>query len=126
MDKEEKFIEQKYGRKNPFKVPEGYFDDFASELMKQLPEEEPVSAKVVEMRPRQKKRWRSLVAVAASAVVCVMSWTVYNAIDSKQPANSPVPATAQVTDHTDYSTMDALADYTMMDNEDMYAYVAEN
>jgi hypothetical protein len=126
MDQEEKFIEQKFGRKNPFKVPEGYFDDFASQIMKQLPEEKPASARVVQMAPRPRRRWRGLVAAAASVVVLALSWTVYTAVDHKQQPAHPAAATAQATDHSDYSTMDAMADYTMLDNEDIYAYVAEN
>ena len=31
--KEEDFIRKKYGSGNPFKVPEGYFEQFTSELM---------------------------------------------------------------------------------------------
>ena len=38
--KEEDFIRKKYGSGNPFKVPEGYFEQFTSELMSKLPEKE--------------------------------------------------------------------------------------
>ena len=48
MEREERFIEEKFGRRTPFKVPEGYFDDFASQLMQSLPEsEDRPAAKVV-------------------------------------------------------------------------------
>ena len=36
--KEEDKIHQILGTENPFRVPDGYFDHFASELMSQLPE----------------------------------------------------------------------------------------
>lgn len=36
--KEDKDLLSKYGRKNPFTVPEGYFQDFNERLMEQLPE----------------------------------------------------------------------------------------
>ncbi len=29
----EKYIEEKVGKRNPFQVPEGYFEQFASQLM---------------------------------------------------------------------------------------------
>ena len=38
--KEDKDLLSKYGRKNPFTVPEGYFQDFNERLMEQLPEKE--------------------------------------------------------------------------------------
>ena len=40
MLKEEKYLNEVMGRKNPFRVPEGYFDDFADRMMEMLPEKE--------------------------------------------------------------------------------------
>jgi hypothetical protein len=123
MDKEEKFIEERFGRKNPFRVPECYFDDFTSQLMKKLPEQTK-SAQIVVMSPRRKSRWRNVVAVAACVVVGILSWSAYSLVShSDQTAQQPV--SEQVVDQSGYATMDAMADYTMMDNEDMYAYVSE-
>ena len=31
--KEENYLKQAYGTETPFKVPEGYFDDFATRMM---------------------------------------------------------------------------------------------
>ncbi len=38
--KEEQDIFKKVGTKNPFQVPEGYFESFTQELMSKLPEKE--------------------------------------------------------------------------------------
>ncbi|MBR5192931.1 MAG: hypothetical protein IKW37_00715 [Bacteroidaceae bacterium] len=38
--KEEQDILKKVGTKNPFQVPEGYFESFTQELMSKLPEKE--------------------------------------------------------------------------------------
>ena len=38
--KEEDELLKKCGTKNPFMVPEGYFDNFSKELMNKLPEKE--------------------------------------------------------------------------------------
>ena len=35
MDREELFLKQKFGNERPFRVPEGYFDSFADNLMKE-------------------------------------------------------------------------------------------
>lgn len=53
--KEENDLKQAYGTQAPFKVPEGYFDDFATRMMQMLPEQE---AKVIEMKPSGWLRWR--------------------------------------------------------------------
>ena len=38
--KEEQDILRKVGTKNPFHVPEGYFENFSQELMSKLPEKD--------------------------------------------------------------------------------------
>ena len=41
MGKEENIL-RKVGTKNPFRVPEHYFENFTQELMSKLPEQEPI------------------------------------------------------------------------------------
>lgn len=38
--KEEDKIQKKIGTENPFRVPEGYFENLTSEVMNRLPEKE--------------------------------------------------------------------------------------
>lgn len=38
MKREESELLSKIGKENPFKVPDGYFDDFTTQLMDKLPE----------------------------------------------------------------------------------------
>ena len=46
--KEEDELLRKCGTKNPFTVPEGYFENFSKELMDKLPEKEiPLSEPVI-------------------------------------------------------------------------------
>ena len=42
--KQEDDLLKRVGTKNPFKVPENYFENFASNLMTKLPKKEPDSA----------------------------------------------------------------------------------
>lgn len=44
MKKEETNLLNRCGKENPFKVPEGYFENFAEQLMDKLPEKAPVEA----------------------------------------------------------------------------------
>jgi len=120
----EKEFEKRFGKRQPFKVPEGYFEDFERQLMAQLPEEE---AKVVEMRPETKGRsiFRRIALAAAS--VCAAVFIVGAALHV-QGGNGATDSAVAMQDKyaTSYSAIDMAADYVMMDNEDIYAYVSEN
>ena len=63
MSKEGKVLGE-IGRENPFRVPEGYFEHFASELMTRLPEKE----KVVVHQPTTWEKVRPWVYMAAMFV----------------------------------------------------------
>ena len=47
---EEKYISDKLGRRNPFTVPEGYFEQLTTKVMEQIPDRRP-KARRVWMRP---------------------------------------------------------------------------
>ena len=65
---EEKYIEELAGKRNPFVVPEGYFEQLTSQVMQSLPER----------RPRAKSIWMRPVFYAAASVcalfVCAAVW----------------------------------------------------
>lgn len=120
MDREELFLKQKFGNESPFRVPEGYFDSFADNLMKELPERE---AKVVTMRHRLS--WRKFATVAVAACLGVLLLNVGTTYFShEQQAQQPLAANAQsaATGNEDF---DQMADYAMIDVSDMYAYVSD-
>lgn len=126
MEREEKFIEDKFGRQNPFRVPEGYFDDFASQLMQSLPEQaEAPKAKLVPMRVSRWHRARPIAIAAASVCIAFFGLGVKMYHGSDRVA-APSATTAQETVATSsYSAVDAMADYTMLDTDDMYAYLED-
>lgn len=118
MTNEEKFIRQRMGGDSPFKVPEGYFDRFATELMDKLPVEEATpmpaqpSAIVRHLRP--------LLYAAASVVVVFMSAAIYfNGSDNHSTERSV--AVASMGEVSDDAYIDEAADYAMVDNYDIYA-----
>ena len=41
MMNEELYIKSRIGNKNPFCVPDGYFDSLTAEVMQKLPEQQP-------------------------------------------------------------------------------------
>ena len=121
MERDE-FLLEHVGRKTPFKVPEGYFEDFAAQMMDKLPEQE---AKVIRMKPQGWKKFRPFAYAAAcvcAAIFCVGTYLHQNNASGNELSQS-VATTVQP--KSTYSAIDEVADYTMMDNVDFYAYVSD-
>ncbi len=110
---EEKYIQEKIGNRNPFVVPEGYFDTFAEQLMASLPESQP-HAKRVWLRPLR----------YAAAVVCVCALGALSWFTLSPETNQPVQAEAVQISSGD-AAFEAAADYAMLDNYDIYACLSE-
>ncbi len=128
MDKVDKHIDERFGRKAPFRVPEGYFDDFAARMMSQLPAEgeAPQQAVTVAMRPTLWQRWRKAACVAAASVaVAVVGLGAYMHHESASADKAQLAGAPQQAATTSYSSADAFADYAMLDADDMYAYMAD-
>lgn len=117
MTREEKFLMENFGRENHFRVPEGYFDDFADKLMASLPQQPRQQAQMVEMKPR--RRYLPY-AVAASLALLVAGGGIQFARNNHDAAQTEKVAAAH------YETsVDQMADYVMIDNGDIYAYVSD-
>ena len=112
---EEKYIEEQVGKRNPFLVPEGYFDQLPDQIMKALPERKP-KAKSVWMRP--------VLYVAASIAALLICTGVYLSV-SDEPKHEAVLVT-QPQQQQAYDEFDEAADYMMLDNHDIYALLSEN
>ena len=110
MTIEEKIISEKMGHRNPFSVPEGYFDQLAQRVADRLPEEHP-AARTFRLRPL----YYAAASVVALLVVGTVAYTRL-ADDEQQTLLSSVTETTTVAD--DY--LDEAADYAMIDNHDIY------
>ena len=119
MEREE-FLVERLGRKQPFKVPNGYFEDFAAQMMDKLPEKE---AQIVRMKPHGWKKYRPFAYAAACVCAAIFCVGTYLHSNSSEEQLSQNVATVQPT--STYSAIDEVADYTMMDNVDFYAYVSD-
>lgn len=128
MMKEENILMNKFGKGNHFSVPKGYFDSFADHLMEQLPDS---SSQVIDIHAQS---WwsrfplRKVVAVMGIGVVLAVGAV---GVTKKMSSHAVMMVSANAdTTHEgnpEYSSFDQMADYTMMDNQDIYAtLVAEN
>lgn len=123
MMKEEQILRERFGVENHFTVPDGYFDTFADQLMQQLPERE---VPLVRLSP-----WRRLplrrIAAAAAVVACMAMGALYV---TQRPSGTAHEQVAKTENHeaadetvgtTEYGTIDEMLDYTMTDNQEIYA-----
>lgn len=128
MTREENILKERFGKENPFKVPEGYFDHLTERIMENLPEQE---IRVIDIRSRQ-TLWQKLPLrkiAAAVAVVALLGGGSFWALQHE--GNSKVVAHVKQHEQKAVSSEDAafneMADYAMIDNETIYAsLIAEN
>lgn len=128
MTREENILKERFGKQNPFKVPDGYFDHLTERIMENLPEQE---IRVIDIRSRQ-TLWQKLPLrkiAAAVAVVALLGGGSFWALQHE--GNSKMVAHAKQHEQKAVSSEDAafneMADYAMIDNETIYAsLIAEN
>lgn len=143
MMNEEKKINDIFGKENHFKVPEGYFDNFAEQMMAKIPEQEIDSPEETDKNRQENKAkfvhlslWRRLPLRKIAAVLAVTAMLGGGLLYQLQQAEkkhhamahneTPTTENSHVTDGDD-AAFEQMADYTMMDSQDFYAQlVAEN
>ena len=121
--KTEENLKEMFGRENPFKVPENYFETLADNIISQLPEES--SAQVVKMSVWKKYRVHLLAAACVLSVL--FSAGIYISMKENTKDTQVFDQTKMELAETTIETEDAfdeMADYAMIDKEDMYAYIA--
>lgn len=122
MTREENILKERFGKENPFKVPDGYFDHLTERIMENLPEQE---IRVIDIRSRQ-TLWQKLPLrkiAAAVAVVALLGggsfWALQHEGDSKMVAH--VKKHEQKAVSSEDAAFNEMADYAMIDNETIYA-----
>lgn len=128
MNYEEKEIKERFGQTNPFRVPDGYFDQLTERVMSQLPEREQTAEQVSLSAPRHKSR---LVALrpwlyAAACMVAVAFMGVAFYFHQVKEEQTLADANVVNTTNTESQYIDEYADYAMLDNAEIYAYLADS
>ena len=122
-------LQKEYGTQRPFTVPENYFSELSSRVMAQIPAEEQKEM-VVEVKPRRAtlRYLRPLAAAAMTIGVVLIGFLAYQEFDGAQGKHSLVDShLAQGAHEASASSeddFDQAADYFMIDESDMYAYLA--
>lgn len=113
---EEKDLLKRYGRKTPFRVPDGYFENFADRLMQQLPEKESIEEPTVRLWDRVKP-WLYMAAMFVGLMFSIR--TLIGTDPAAEPAASETIAGIPVDD------IEPIMDYTLMDDYTLYQYLTE-
>lgn len=122
--KEEGYIRDKAGSRNPFRVPDGYFDSLASQVMDKLPEREPVSVPLHRSRLRILRPLFYAAACVCVAVFCLAVYFKAGTPTAESGDDSSLTA-SQYQNYIPVSTYeDDIIDCAMMDNTDIYAYLS--
>lgn len=112
MTKEEKRIDELGGRKNPFLLPEGYFEDFNRRLADRLPSEPAKKAKEVRLFPRL---WRY-----AAAILLMVG---FGAAFYFNRGDNLVALAGDEVSQEEY--LNETLDYIMVDNMEIAEYLTE-
>lgn len=123
MDRE-RYLRSKMPKANPFKVPEGYFEGLASQVMESLPERPQASVKPA--GPHKPRVW-AWVSVAACLCAAIFTTAIYfakvGASDLNGAGNGAVAHSS--VSYYEFDD-DEFADYAMIDNADIYAYLTDS
>ena len=118
--KEENELLKKYGKKNPYRTPDGYFSSFAENLMEQLPEKEIPETPHISMWNRVKP-WVYMAAMFVGLMFAV------RVVTDRQPLtkdSTDIIQTDNIFELPD-EYLDPIVNQTMMDDYELYEYLTD-
>ena len=118
--KEEDKILKKIGTENPFRVPNGYFENLTSEVMNRLPEKEKLTA--VQQEPTMWQKVRPWLYMAAMFIGAALIIRV--ASSDHTPAAADRMAADETETEMEYINM--AVDNSMLDDYSLYVYLADS
>ena len=119
--KEEEKIRKELGTENPFRVPEGYFEGFTSDLMSRLPEKEKSDVFRTPTLWEKVRPWVYMAAmfVGAALIIRVASSRV------DVPTNGQQPHMAEEMTDSEMEYIDAVINNSMLDDYSLYVYLTD-
>lgn len=131
MNLEEKLLSE-YGNKRLFKLPEGYFDNLDEQIISQIVEVKDDTNNHEKVNIKPIRRFRPLLIAASFVgliVVGVASINLFQQYQSAEKVETKVnKLMMQPTSQKkiDSSEMEEAEEYMMIDQDDMYNYLADN
>ena len=121
MSNEEKYLQSKMGTKNPFTVPEGYFDTLTEQVMQRLPKQEESVEHEQQKRPAIVRMLRPLLYAAACLCIGIFGVGIYQHLDNQTAEGVPVISHVGTTVEYNDTYIEEATEYEMFDNQDIYA-----
>ncbi len=118
MGKEDNIL-RKVGTKNPFRVPDHYFEDFTQELMNKLPEKEPIPSMPEPSLWQRVKPW-----VYMTAMFCGIMLSVRVFVGNPKVNEFPEIGQVEAESLTD-EDWEIMVDRIMMDDYTLYQYLTD-
>ena len=116
--KEEDELLRKCGTKNPFTVPEGYFENFSKELMEKLPEKEISLSEPVITTWQRVKPWIYMTAMFCGLMLSVRVFV------GRPKQDTPIFTAAEAAEFSD-QYIETIMEHSMMDDYTLYQYLTE-
>lgn len=102
-------------RKEPFRAPEGYLDSFTADIMKRIPAE----AQPITIRQRRGRAiWYSAACITLLLGLSAMAYLY-------MPDGKDMNIATQSADNQQTYNVDDVADYAMLDHQDIYEIISE-
>lgn len=120
--KEDTELKNRIGKENPFKVPEGYFENIVPEIMKQLPETE-VQEEVEVTKWERVKPWVYMVAM-----FCGLMFGLRVMMNDRPVSTGINAGDVSMTDSVQGipdEYIDPILDQAMMDDYTLYMYLTD-
>ena len=118
MERENNIL-RKAGTRNPFKVPEGYFEGFTQELMDRLPEKEMIPEMQEPTLWQRVKPWIYMTAMFCGIMLSVRVFV-------GEPDKDEFPAISQTeVENLPEEDWEIMIDHIMMDDYTLYQYLTD-
>lgn len=110
-------IDQLFGKRNPFKVPEGYFSELETQLLNNMAEDGHERKTIL-------LKGRTLLLVFGSAAAILVGILFYIGGNSIASGNNSgqTGANVYIMHENGDNYIDQVSDYAMLDNSDLYSY----
>ena len=109
---------------NNFSVPDGYFESLTSRVMEKIPAQEVRILAVDEKPRRQVGRSAWLKYSTAAAILALMGLAGTMWMTSRVTPRQAQMASITSATYSNDDNLDAVADYIMVDDQDLYAYLS--
>ena len=110
-------LKKRLGTENPFRVPEGYFEHFTSELMDRLPEKEKVEA------PRKPTAWEKVRPLLYMAAMFVGAMLLIRVASTYYTPAGSLDQEEELEAEMEYINM--AMENSMLDDYSLYVYLTE-